>query len=202
MIDLDGKNVWFWDLIDTKTRFLVASHMSYTHTSNDAEELMKQAYERTGKIPRVIYTDKLRAYLEGIERVFGSDTRHAQGGPFVLEHKANYIERFHGTLKERTKVMRGLHTIKSARKFLDDWLVHYNYFRPHTSLRDMTPAQAAGIKFPFRNWKDVVEQPIEITSRIPIEFNEPVTKLAKRVKRTKRHPRNTPPVASLGSIRK
>jgi hypothetical protein len=28
---------------------------------------MKQAYEKTGKIPRIIYTDKLRAYLDGIE---------------------------------------------------------------------------------------------------------------------------------------
>ena len=65
MIDLDGKNVWLWDIIDTKTRFLIATHMSYTRTIKDAKALMKQAYERTGKTPRVIYTDSLRAYLEG-----------------------------------------------------------------------------------------------------------------------------------------
>ncbi len=172
VIDLDGKNVWFWDLIDTKTRFLIASHMSYTRTSRDAEQLMRQAYERTGKIPRVIYTDKLRAYLEGIERVFGADTRHAQGGPFDIENNTNLIERFHSTIKSRTKVMRGLHTIESARRFMDGWLVHYNFFRPHTSLKDRTPAQVAGIKFPFRNWKDVVEQPFEITARIPLLSSE------------------------------
>ena len=34
---------------------------------------------------------------------------------------------------------------------------------------DKTPAQAVGIKFPFRNWKDVCEQPFEITARIPIK---------------------------------
>ena len=208
MIDLDGKNIWLWDIIDTKTRFLIATHMSYTRTSNDAEQLMKQAYERTGKIPRVIYTDKLRAYLEGIERVFGGDTKHAQGGPFDVMDNTNLIERFHSTLKERTKVMRGLHTMKSARRFLDGWLVHYNYFRPHTSLRDMTPAQAAGIKFPFRNWKDICEQPFEITARIPIQSYAPevsleVKPIRKRVKivKRKRIVRNKPMPTTMGRVR-
>ena len=118
VIDIDGKNIWFWDIIDTKTRFLIASHMSFTRTTKDAQQLMKQAYERTGKIPRVIYTDKLRAYLDGIELTFGGDTQHKQGSPFDVEHKANYIERFHGTVKSRTKVMRGLHTPESARLFM------------------------------------------------------------------------------------
>jgi transposase-like protein len=208
VIDLDGKNVWFWDLIDTKTRFLIASHMSLTRTSKDAEQLMRQAYERTGKIPRIIYTDKLRAYLEGIEAVFGGDTRHAQGSPFDIENNTNLIERFHGTLKERTKVMRGLHTMKSARKFLDGWLVHYNFFRPHTSLRDITPAQAAGIKFPFRNWKEVCEQPFEITARIPMRTSEPETitevePVAKRVKvaKRKRTARSKPVSTMMSQVR-
>ena len=166
VIDIDGKNVWFWDLIDTKTRFLIASHMSYTRTSKDAEHLMKQAHERTGKIPRIIYTDKLAAYLDGIELTFGADTEHRRGSPFDIGNNANYIERFHSTLKSRTKVMRGLNSLESARLFLDGWLVHYNFFRPHMSLNDMTPAVVAGIRFPFRNWKDVLEQPYENTSRI------------------------------------
>lgn len=168
MIDLDGKNVWLWDIIDTKTRFLIASHMSYTHTTKDAEILMRQAYNRTGKIPRVIYTDKLRAYLDGIELTFGADTIHKRGSPFDVESNTNLIERFHETIKSRTKVMRGLHTLESARLFLDGWLVHYNFFRPHMSLRNRTPASVAGIRFPFRNWKDIVEQPYEKTARIPI----------------------------------
>ena len=78
--------------------------------------------------------------------------------------------------------MRGLHTVETAKKFLDGWLIHYNYFRPHTSLKDTTPAQMAGIKFPFRNWKDVVEQPYEITARIPLRGKMPrVTKSIPRI---------------------
>ena len=70
--------------------------------------------------------------------------------------------------------MRGLHTLESARLFMDGWLVHYNFFRPHMSLKDRTPASVAGIKFPFRNWKDITEQPYEKTARIPIKVYEPI----------------------------
>jgi len=209
VLDIDGKNIWLWDIIDSKTRFLIATHMSYTRTSNDAEQLMKQAYERTGKIPRVIYTDKLRAYLEGIERVFGADTKHKQGAPFDVENNTNMIERFHSTLKSRTKIMRGLHTVESARKYLDGWLVHYNFFRPHMSLKDSTPASVAGIKFPHRNWKDVCEQPFKITARIPMREAEilsddaPVTKaVRKNVRRRKpARRRQAKPMTSVLQIR-
>ncbi len=186
MIDLDGRNIWFWDIIDTKTRFLIASHMSYSRTTKDAHELMQKAYQRTGRAPRVIYTDKLQAYLDGIEIAFGADTQHRRGGPFDIEVNTNLIERFHGTIKSRTKVMRGLHTVESVRMFMDGWLVHYNYFRPHMSLKDKTPAEVAGINFPFRNWKDVCQQPYHITSRIPI-IKSPQRRSASRCNVTRKH---------------
>ena len=172
VLDIDGKNVWLWDIIDSETRFLIATHMSYTRTTKDAQELMRLAYERTGKVPRIIYTDKLAAYLDGIELTFGAVTKHGRGSPFDVGSNHNYIERFHSTLKSRTKVMRGLHTVKSARRYLDGWLVHYNFFRPHMSLNDRTPASVAEIRFPFRNWKELVEQPYEVTARIPIARSE------------------------------
>jgi len=200
VIDIDGKNIWFWDIIDTKTRFLIASHMSYTRTAKDAEGLMKQAYNRTGKIPRVIYTDKLRAYLEGIELTFGANTQHKQGGPFDIEVNTNLIERFHGTIKSRTKVMRGLHTVESARLFMDGWLVHYNFFRPHMSLKDKTPASVAGIRFPFKNWKDVTEQPYEKTARIPVHHVSKIQlvrprKTKPKVHKTRRKIETTPSIS-------
>jgi putative transposase len=200
MIDLDGKNIWLWDIIDTKTRFLIATHMSYTRTIKDAQSLMKQAYKRTGKIPRIIYTDKLAAYLDGIELTFGADTLHKQGGPFDVEKNTNLIERFHGTIKSRTKVMRGLHTIDSARLFMDGWLVHYNFFRPHMSLRDNTPAQVAGIRCPLRNWKDVTEQPFNITARIPVYKPKTTVRRSKKVKTKRKRARTIEPMVSVGRI--
>jgi putative transposase len=134
----------------------LATHISRTRTTPDAQMLMKKAYDRVGKIPRVIYTDALRAYLDGIELQFGGDTKHKQGSPFDVESNTNLIERFQGTLKDRTKIMRGLKDIKTAKLFTDGWLLYYNYLRPHESLGGKTPAQIAGVKYPYLNWQDIV----------------------------------------------
>lgn len=203
-----AKWVVFWDIIDAKTRFLLASHATTSRTAKDAQILMEKAAKRAGRIPRIVYTDKLKSYLEGIELAFGADTEHRQGSPFEVGNSNNLIERFHGTIKERTKVMRALKNKDTLEKFMGGWLVHHNFFRPHSSLpNDMTPAQAAGIQFPFRNWKDIVEQPYEKTARIPIEYDSPVVtsgkpKATKKGKRSKRHSRTTPPMTSLASVRK
>jgi transposase-like protein len=151
-----GVQVWFWDIEDSKTRFLLASHMSMTRTTKDAQALMEKALGRAGKSPRVIYTDKLSAYLDGIELTFGADTKHKQGGPFDIEKNTNLIERFHGTLKARTKVMRGMRNPKTAMLIMDGWLINYNFFRPHESLLDKTPAQVAHADYPYKSWKDAV----------------------------------------------
>ncbi len=153
-----GLNQWFWDIIDDKTRFLLASHMSDTRTTRDARTLMERAAARADKIPKTITTDKLAAYLDGIELAFGADTKHIQAKKLAVEDGTQLIERFHGTLKDRTKVMRAMMTKKTAGILTDGWLVHYNFFRPHGALGGKTPAEEAGADAPYKSWRDVVEK--------------------------------------------
>ena len=158
VLKIDGKNTWFWDIIDAKTRFLLASHISTVRTSRDARKLMEKAAERAGKTPKIVLTDKLRAYLDGIELAFGADTEHVATKPFTVQQNTNLIERFHGTLKDRTKVMRGLKSRESAKLLLDGWIVYYNFLRQHETLKK-TPAEKAGIDFQFKNWLDLTKSP-------------------------------------------
>lgn len=165
VLDIDGKNIWFWDIIDAKTRFLLASHISRVRTTKDAQKLMELASKRAGKTPKVVMTDKLHAYMDGVELAFGADTKHIRTKPFTVEHNTNLIERFHGTLKQRTKVMRGLKDVKTAKLITEGWLLHYNYLRPHEALNGKTPAQVAGVIYPYRNWQDIVAKRKPITPK-------------------------------------
>jgi transposase InsO family protein len=63
-----------------------------------------------------------------------------------------------GTIKERTKVLWGFKTLSTARIIINGFIVHYNYFRPHLSLNNHTPAEAAGIKSPVKNWIEFVRE--------------------------------------------
>jgi putative transposase len=151
-IKIDGQNIWFWDIIDDKTRYLLASRISTSRTTRDAQILMDKAVKTAGKKPKAVVTDKLASYLDVS---YGKDTEHKQGSPFNIETNSNLIERFHGTLKARTKVMRGLKNIETAIEFTDGWLVHYNYLRPHEALNDKTPAEVAEIDYTYKNWSDI-----------------------------------------------
>lgn len=158
VLKIDGQNVWMYDIIDEKTRFLLATRITTSRTIKDAQALMEKAARRAGIKPKMVITDKQNSYLDGIELAYGADTEHVQSSPFAPTDDTQRIERFHGTLKQRTKVMRGLKNIESANEFTDGWLVHYNFFRPHESLKDKTPAEVARIDYPVKNWADVIKQ--------------------------------------------
>ena len=185
VLKINNKKYWLFDCIDAKTRFLLASHLSPNRGTREARTLMEKATERADKTPKVVVTDKLAAYLDGIELAFGADAEHRQGSPFDVQANTNLIERFQGSLKDRTKVLRGLKTPETAKKFIEGWLIHYNYFRPHISLKGKTPARRAGIILSVNDWLDVVREPRR-TARIEIAREpRPILRL--------HHPKPTPP---------
>jgi len=152
----DPKGVVFWDIIDADTRFLLASRITTTRSTQDAKQLMELAAKRANKTPTSVVTDKLAAYIDGIELAFGSDAKHRQGSPFNVEHSTALIERFHNTLKARTKVMRDLRDKSTLKRFTDGWLVYYNFFRPNMALDNKSPAEVAGLNYENHSWADVV----------------------------------------------
>jgi transposase-like protein len=185
VIKINRKKYWLFDCIDAKTRFLLASHLSPNRGTREARALMDKAAERANKTPKVVMTDKLAAYLDGIELAYGADAEHKQGSPFDVQTNTNLIERFQGTLKDRTKVLRGLKRPDTARKFIEGFLIHYNYFRPHISLKGKTPARKAGIVLSANDWLDVVRQPTDTATIERTTEPRPVLRL--------HHPKPTPP---------
>jgi putative transposase len=175
VIKVGGKKLWLIDIIDQETRYLLATRLSETRGKKDIALLMRKAYLKAGKAPKRILTDGLKVYPDAVDLVFGGETRHVVSKPFVEVDSTNVIERFQGTLKDRTKVMRGFKKPNTASLILDGWLVYYNYLRPHESLGDKTPARIAGINFPYQNWLDIVKSQTPLT---PIPTNKVTTQEA------------------------
>ena len=155
VLEIDGSNVWMFDIIDDKTRFILATRITRSRTTQDAQMLIDRAIKTAGKEPKKVITDSLASYLDVR---YGKDTEHIQGKPFAVENNTQMIERWHSTLKTRTKVMRGLKNFETAHDFVNGWLVHYNYLRPHSALKDRTPAEVAGIEYPYKNWADIIRK--------------------------------------------
>ncbi|MBI2869861.1 MAG: DDE-type integrase/transposase/recombinase [Chloroflexi bacterium] len=137
MIKVAGKNVWFFDVIDQKSRYLLASRIALSRTIKETALVMKEAQKVAGKSPKRILTDGMTAYPDGIERVFGADAKHHLGTPFSVLSSGEstaIVERFHGTMKDRTNVIRGFKNMERANLLTDAWLVHYNFFKEHETL--------------------------------------------------------------------
>ena len=69
----------------------------------------------------------------------------------------NLSERLQGTFRDRTKTLRAMDSRKTGQHYLDGWVLTYNHFKGHHSLRDQTPGYRAKVNPPFKEWADVVK---------------------------------------------
>jgi len=183
VLDLDrGIKVWFFDCIDSETRFLLASRASLSRTTRDAQMLIDRAIKKAGKFPKVIVTDKLASYLD-VD--YGKDVEHRQGSPFrfkISGESTSQIERFHGTIKDRTKVMRAFRDLETLYQFMNGYLVYYNYFKPNEALNGKTPAEVAKVDYQIKNWKDLCQLPVPKEAKIQNYNYRTVVKPTKTMK--------------------
>mgnify|MGYP001603662342 CR=1 FL=1 len=125
---------------------------------------------RVGNAVEVVSTDGLMVYPKVLKKTFGMKinkfNKIAKTSKIV--HKVtksdsgrfNYkIERFHNTLRERTKVMRGFHgDLESARIIMKGFEIYYNFIRKHLAI-DCTPQQKAIPTFEFTDknkWLELI----------------------------------------------
>lgn len=147
---------YFIDVIDIDSRYLVSTDYQPQRTNKVLNKVYYNAKRKVGDSEvKVISTDGLVAYPRTIKKTFGFRTHH--GGKVASTSKVihqviksdsggfNYkVERFHNTLRERTKVMRGFHgCITSAQTLLKGFEIYYNWVRNHQGIECLTPSELA-----------------------------------------------------------
>jgi transposase-like protein len=157
----DGRKYWLINVIDYNTRFLLASKLSRNRGTADVTSALETARNKAKKAPIVLLTDGWRCYRYASKALFGRDTVHVFTTPFVKKGlSTNIVERWHGTLKDRLKPMRGMDKSETHQLILEGFILNYNYLRPHESLKGKTPAEVAKVTFPYKSWLDVIKSQI------------------------------------------
>lgn len=149
MVNINGEYRWLWNLMDSDTRFLLAMQISKRREIEDARKVFQEAKEKAQAKPETIVTDGLRAYEDAVRKEFFTlrkpRTKHVRLASVKDHPNNNLIERFHGTVRERDKVMRALDNEESAKDFIEGFKIYYNFIRPHMGLNGLTPAEKAKI---------------------------------------------------------
>ena len=148
--------MWNWNVMDEKTRYILSSHLTNRRTEKAARDTLEKAKAAAGREPKSIKTDKLRSYGPAIKKVF-PNTKHIQSDGIRAEVNNNLSERLQGTFRSRTKTLRGLENVKTGQRYLDGWVITYNHMRGHEALKNSTPGKKAKVEPPFTEWADIVK---------------------------------------------
>jgi transposase-like protein len=147
MVKIDGSWEYLWNVMDEKTRFQLASVVSTERRVRDARMVFQKAKKNCGgRKPKFIITDGLPSYRHAINKEFPTNTGETEHLWNVgLQHHPNnnHVERLHGTIRQREKVMRGV-KIEST-PIIEGHRLYYNFIKPHEALDGRTPSEEAGI---------------------------------------------------------
>lgn len=145
---------YLWNVMDRKTRFLLASKVSPLRDEFGAKQVLNAALALTkGAKPEQIFTDAHRAYNEPIFDLLRGTWHVSKSGINKPHANNNRIERLNGTVRERTKVQRGWKSFDTV--IPEGFRIHYNFVKKHQALDGQTPAQRAGISIQ-NNWLNLL----------------------------------------------
>ena len=155
-IDAYEKPVWLWNVMDSETRYILASHITPRRDAQAARVVLRKALAAADKPPKTITTDKLKSYIKPIRELM-PEAKHMQSQGMGADINNNMSERLQGTFRDRIKTLRSMNKRKTAQHYLDGWVLNYNHFKGHHSLHNKRPAQRAKVDAPFNEWADVVK---------------------------------------------
>ena len=156
MVNVGGEKMWLFNVMDSDTRFVLAAYLTPERTARAAQTTLAMARERSNNAPEVVKTDGLRSYRQALPRAFPPrPVKHTVSQGIKAQINNDMSERLQGTFRDRDKTLRGLDSRATGQAYIDGLVLHYNYFRPHQSLDDKRPAEAAGAELPFQDWEDV-----------------------------------------------
>jgi IS1 family transposase len=145
---------WLWRAICAETKLIPGWHIGNRSLSS-ARSFFAELKERFSGVVQIT-SDRLRSYPRAISENFNEvdfiqeGTGKILGNPDMNHANTNLIERANLTMRQsNSRFARGtsayskimvnhLHSIAIS-------MLHYNFCRPHQTLKGRTPAQAAGI---------------------------------------------------------
>lgn len=195
VVNINGDNTYLWNVLDSESRFLLATHISHNRSLENTRIPLRRAKQATPDRPFEVMSDGMASYPVAIGKELGRKPTAADLGaesvtgwtpirnngrlnphhrvPSIRAKESNNrIERFHGTEKERMKVMRAFDNPEGAATLAEGFRVHYNLVRQHQAL-GMTPGEAAGIPLGegFR-WNAILKEAGKLAHRNVTEENQ------------------------------
>lgn len=159
VVKVSGKHLRLWGILDSETRFLIASHISTKRDAKEAYTLLESALQKSENKPMEIITDGASEYAKAIgEKFKGADPLIHVQAAISTPLSNNKMERFFRALKQRYKTVNCFCSHENAKIFLEGFQAYYNFIRGHRGLGGLSPAQAIGLADKKLSWLDLINR--------------------------------------------
>lgn len=148
-----NKKNYLWNILDRKTRYLLASMVTSGRSSEEAVEAIKTALIHSTKDSNdiTLVSDGLGSYSQATKAL---GMNHKSRVRFTDGINNNLIERLNGFLRKRYDRTLGN---TSGSTLNEGLLLYHNLIKPHLKLDGKTPADAAGVSVAGNNrWLSLI----------------------------------------------
>lgn len=117
-----GKDSYFIDVIDTKTRYLLSSGFYYDRTIKELTEVLTKSKDNSINETLNFQSDGLKGYHKALKKSYNYSKRKKKYNWTIIKSSDKAfnwrIERLHNSIRERTKIMRQFGEINSAKAIM------------------------------------------------------------------------------------
>ncbi|MBI2107266.1 IS1/IS6 family transposase [Candidatus Woesearchaeota archaeon] len=166
-----------WNVLDGKTRFLIANNVTKTKNEKDARAIFQKAKEVTNQRPETISSDGLPTYIKAIKKEYPThkdnigrprknSVLHIANVGISKKDNNNMIERYHNEFREFEKIRRNFKKVDTLEEWNDNYRLYHNFIKKHMALNNLTPSQVANIDLNLgkNRWLSLLTQSIKATN--------------------------------------
>lgn len=132
-----------WNTFDAESRYVFYPLFSMERDPGYPARVLRKAIDVAKSVPQCIASDSFYGYKWAL-KVLGKNAKHIKFNILKGEKGNNVLERFHSTVRTRSRLLRGYRPKGASASLVYLIYTHYNFLRIHSAI-GKTPADAAGI---------------------------------------------------------
>lgn len=149
----DGRRFRALTIVDNCSRECLAIVVGQSMKGTDVVAALETIKEQRGLIPERIQTDNGSEFISREMDRWAYDNRVTMDYSRPGKPTDNcYVESFNGSFRDECLNAHWFLSLEDAAEKVENWRIEYNYYRPHSSLNDRTPAEY------IADWLELMEE--------------------------------------------
>jgi transposase-like protein len=149
------RRLYFLDIFDLNSKFLLASKITETYTAAEIINLIHSTVIAANAHHPV--TIRLSTACADFEPELTTEISDPLLNLIFNKADLTIVKEFSSRLKKRSGVVRNFKSMKNAQTITGAWRIHYNHFMENSKSKHTIPAEQMG-QPSFRKWEDIIGQ--------------------------------------------